>query len=242
MPTENMQEPIFHLNNKSEAPPRFELPLDVFARPEAHRVPGANGGKVEGAIDGMEPIDALTIPRAWQKEVNEPSFGEVAKSLSFFPPDGEGTALALYDRGFPIASSEAQRFQSILDKEPHVLSPAEISTLNAQVLGTVGDRSAFQINKAETKVVNGKTVLAVDGEWKEGGKKFHGLFVPKDESAREIQEVYFEGQEPHYSKFLPDARQSMQSIKWNRSSETAKGNTSIKEILPSEAGDERPGF
>jgi hypothetical protein len=209
----DLREPIFRLDRNEQPADSFQsLPLDVFAHDL--ELPRSNGQKREGAIDGMEPIDALLVPNEWKKEVNEPKFGEVAKRLSFFPPDGHGTELSLYDRGYPIANSEAQQFQAILNKAPHKLDPAEIAMLDSQVLGNIGDRSAFQINFAETLTVKGKTVLAVDGEWKEGGKKFHGLFVPKDTGAREIQEVYFEGQEPHFSKHLPDARQAMASIEW----------------------------
>jgi len=212
---DDLREPIFRLDkNERQAQPHSELPLDVFA-PDFD-LPRSSGHKRESSIPGMEPIDTLLVPREWRKEARDSNFGEVAKSLSFLPPDGQGAELALYDRGYPIASSEAQQFQTILDKAPHKLEPAEIATLNAQVLGNVGDSSAFQINAAETIRVNGKTVLSVDGEWREGGKKFHGLYVPKDASSREIQEVYFEGQEPHFSKHLPDARQAMASIEWSK--------------------------
>lgn len=213
---DDVKEPIFRLDKTEKPVEEFpKLPLDVFL----HDVekPRINGVKREGAIGGMEPIDTLLVPKEWRKEVNESNFGEVAKSLSFFPPDGSGVALSLYDRGYPIASSDAQHFQSLLEKAPHKLNPAEVAKLNTQLLGNVGDLSAFQINAAETKIVNGKNVLAVEGEWKEGGKKFHGLYLPKDGSAREIQEVYFEGREPHFSKHLLSAQNAMSSIKWTGS-------------------------
>lgn len=244
MARDDVKEPIFRLDKTEKPLEQFpDLPLDVFAHD--FELPRNNGVKREGGIAGMEPIETLLVPNEWKKEVNESNFGEVAKSLSFFPPDGHGAALALYDRGYPIANSEAQQFQSLLGRPPHKLNPAEVATLNTQVLGNVGDRSAFHINIAETKIVNGKTVLAVEGEWKEGGKKFHGMYLPKEGSAREIQEVYFEGQEPHFSKHLPNAMDAMSSIEWKRpqpDKDVVDGAKRVvpKNINPPDAGDSGP--
>lgn len=236
MAIDRSSEPVFHLSTEDANSPRYlDLPVDVFAPlPERFHSPSSNDQRrIEDRIDGMEPISAISIPNSWKREIVEPGFGEVAKSTSFLPPDGDGTALALYDRGYPIAASEALQFQSILDKAPHKLTAAEIEMLNEQVLGTVGDRSAFNITSAKTKMINGRNVLTIDGEWREGGKKFHGMYLPKDESGRMIQEMYYEGQEPHFSRHYSDAVKAMEAVRWKPATDGgAQIKNAPKKVLP----------
>ncbi|GEM_PF-1400819 len=193
-----------------------DLPKDLFQYPEEFndlRMPGKSPSNPD-SINEMEPITKISVPKEWNKAVNEAGFGEMAKSVSFTPPEGDGAELALYDRGFPIAKSEGDKFRAVLEKEPHVLDAKEIDSLTEQVLGTIGDKSAFDIKNAETKIVNGKKVLAVEGDWKDGGKKFYGCYIPKDENFRQIQEVYFEGTEPNFTQLKPQALKSISSIQW----------------------------
>lgn len=196
-----------------------DLPEDVFRFPsEKNPMPTSTGSsnRLDANLE-LDPIDKMQVPNSWNKEITEAQFGHNAKGVSFFPPDGQGAELALYDRGFPIARSEAQKFRDVLSKQPHVLSVGEIDLLGEQVLGTVGDKSAFAINQAQTRELNGKRVLEVEGNWKEGGKKFFGYFIPKDDSYREIQEVYFEADQRQFFQFRRDALNSIESINWKPS-------------------------
>lgn len=216
----NINSPYHHVAKFDDQSRTPDFLKDVLSFPDLHTADSHRGGMAPSGkdkIEGMEPINKITVPDQWSKEVTEARFGEVAKSVSFSPPDGEGTELALYDRGFPIAQTEGDNFRAVLEKEPHVLDQKEISTLNEQVLGSsVGDRSAFDLKHAETKLINGKKVLTVEGDWKDGGKKFFGCYIPKDDSFREIQEVYFEGAEPSFSKFRPEAEKAVSSITWKK--------------------------
>jgi hypothetical protein len=214
--TDNMNSPYHHVAKIDDQRSSFQKELFQIAsgdeKPVSDKSPMLP--EKQESVSEMEPISKIDVPQDWTKEVNEEGFGRTAKSVSFTAPDSAGVELALYDRGFPIAKSESENFRAVLDKDLHTLDPAELGSLKEQVLGTIGDGSAFDIHHAETKMVNGKKVLAVEGDWKEGGKRFYGIFIPKDESMRQIQEVYFEGMEPHFSQNRPQALKSMESIKW----------------------------
>jgi len=214
MTTEN---PFENMMRRDVNPVDFVASRDLMPPVPSKSLPESMGGtRLEKSLAGMDAINDISVPNAWQKEINEARFGQVSKSISFLPPGGEGAALSVYDRGFPVGSAEGDRFKSILGQKPHVLNAEEIAELGSSVLGTIGDQSAFNVTRAETKQLNGRTILSVEGAWKEGGKKFIGCFAPKDDSGRDIQEVYFEAEEPHFSKHKGDALKSMDSIHWRK--------------------------
>lgn len=216
--TDNVNTPYHYVAQIDDLKRAPDFQKDIFMFPklnedDSRRKPMSPSN--DEKINDMEPISKIAVPADWNKDVSESGFGDVSKSVSFSPPDAVGSELSIYDRGYPIAKSEAEKFKAVLDKEPHVLDDNEIDGLSEQVLGTsVGDRSAFDLKHAETKVINGKKVLTVEGDWKEGGKKFYGMFVPKDENFRDIQEVFYEGTEPNFSKFRPEADKAISSIHW----------------------------
>ncbi len=179
-------------------------------------------GKVRDRIQDMAPIEFVFVPNDWRKELIEPVFGDLAKSISFSPPSSSGANLVIYDRGIPIPDEDAQHFKTILEQPPHTLSIEEIGDLGYQVLGTVGDGSAFHIYSAETRVVNDKPVLLVSGDWITSRKKFVGHYFPEwgtegsSADYRTIREIYYEGAEPHFSKYLEEATQTMNTVIWTR--------------------------
>lgn len=178
----------------------------------------AEGGspKANDKISDMEPIDSIKVPKTWSKEVDDAAFENMSKAVTFRPPDAPGAVLSVYDRGMPIASSQAAQFKSVLEKDPHSLTPGELKNLGKQVLGNLGDQSAFDVKSAETKMINGKKVLAVEGNFKEGGKHFYGCFIPRDETCKQIQEVYFEGANNTFHEHRDQAMDCIHSIKWKR--------------------------
>lgn len=217
--TDNMNSPYHYVAQIQDLKRMPDFQKDIFMFPQLNADDSRRAGMSplqNEKIDDMEPISKMQVPSEWNKEVSDSNFGDASKTVSFSPPDAD-TELSVYDRGYPIAKSEGEKFRAVLEKDPHVLDPHEISTLNEQVLGTtVGDRSAFDLKHAETKIINGKKVLTVEGDWKEGGKKFYGCFIPKDENFRDIQEVFYEGTEPHFSKFRPEADKAISSIHWKK--------------------------
>ncbi len=178
--------------------------------------------RVRDRIEDMAPIEFVFVPKEWRKEHSEPAFGDLAKSISFYPPASNGACLVIYDRGMPVADSAGDTFKQLLEQPHHELSLDEIDELGYQILGTVGDGSAFQIHSADTIDVTGKPVLRVTGEWITSSKKFVGHYFPEwgreggATDYRTIREVYYEGGEPQFTQYQGEATRSMNTVIWTR--------------------------
>ncbi len=175
-------------------------------------------------ITEMEPIDSITVPHSWRKALNHPDEGALSTSITFTPANGNGASLSIFDRGIDVGKAAADQFKTLLLKPSHVLSNEEVSALGYDLLDTIGDASAFSIRQAETRLIGGKRLLRIDGEWKSGGKQFVGYYFPewahqagqKLTDFQSVKEVYFEGNDPEFSKLLPEANSAMESIVWKR--------------------------
>ncbi|MBX9668225.1 MAG: hypothetical protein K2X93_11425 [Candidatus Obscuribacterales bacterium] len=179
------------------------------------------GKMANSQIPDMAPIESVTVPKNWQKEFNEGVFGDLAKSVTFTPPDAKDTNLTVYDRGYPIPTKEADSLKALLGKPAHKLTADEMAELGPGILGTVGDASAFNMTGASTTTINGKSVLKVEGDWKTSGKKFVGYYIPEGSPGgkmpsdnRAIKEMYFEGREPQFSQHLPQATKAIEGVTW----------------------------
>lgn len=178
--------------------------------------------RVRDQIQDMAPVEFVFVPKDWKKELIEPVFGDLTRSVAFYPPESGGTSLVVYDRGIPVSDSAGANFRSVLEQPPHSLNHDEISDLGYQILGTVGDGSAFQISSAETKMVNDKPVLLVTGDWITSRKKFVGYYFPewgtggRSTDYRTVREIYFEGAEPHFTRHLREAARTMDTVIWKR--------------------------
>ncbi len=173
-------------------------------------------------ITEMEPIDSITVPHSWRKALNHPDDGAVSTSITFTPSDSKGTSLSIFDRGIEVGKSAGENFKTLLLKPSHVLTNDEVSALGYELLDTVGDTSAFSIKHAETRLIGGKQLLRITGEWKSGGKQFVGYYFPNwarksgpvSTDFQEVKEMYFEGNDPEFSRLLPEANLAMESIVW----------------------------
>ncbi len=212
--------PAQQVGNDNRPPERKSILGSVFERMTS---PSGSGKMTTNHIPDMAPIESVTVPKNWQREFDEGVFGDLAKSIRFTPPDGKDTSLSIYDRGFPIPSKDADNLKSLLGKPPHKLNAEEIADLGPGILGTAGDASAFNLISASTTMINGKSVLKVEGDWKMSGKKFVGYYVPEGKQGsnmpsdnRSIKEMYFEGREPQFSQHLPQATKSIESVNWKK--------------------------
>ena len=173
---------------------------------------------IEREIEGMEPVASISVPAHWTVSSESPSFGRTMATISFHPPDSPGLTLSLFYRGFPISDSEAAKFRRVLAKGAHRLSVEELDAACSQIVGNLSDASAFDIQSASVEILAGEPALVVDGFWKTSDKRFHGLFIPRDVTHQEVQEIYFEGPEPGYSSHLDEALAAIASISWLKSS------------------------
>lgn len=167
-----------------------------------------------GKVPYMEPVRSVDVPEGWALELEMPGVNRMSASVIFRPIAAPDAVLSIYYRGNAIASGEAACFKDLLESKPHVLAEDEKALVSRQIIGNLSDASAFAIETAATRDLAGRRTLFIEGTWRQGGKKFHGFLVPKDETFSRIQEIFFEAPEPNFSKYLALAVKAIDSIKW----------------------------
>ncbi|SRR5579883_2772545 len=165
-------------------------------------------------LEGMEPLDSISIPSEWTREKEGPSGGDRSCSINYRPASAPQVVLSVYYRGYEISEDEARPLASLLEEAAQELSPDRFYSLGHAVLANLADRSAFVLDSAETVRLNGKLVLAVEGSWKNGGKRFIGYILGADQSCTDLKEIFFEGQEPQFSRWQDQALRLMGSVTW----------------------------
>lgn len=168
-----------------------------------------------GLLSGMEPVKSLVVPLGWSCEFDEPNFNSPARSISYFPAIAPDAVLMFFNRGYPVGRQEADKFRELIAHDQIELNVDSVRQAIPLVLGNLSDGSAFEITSVGINEINGRRTLMVEGTWLSSAKRFHGYLLPADTTSGAIQEIFFEGVEPDYSKFLPIAQRAINSIKWS---------------------------
>jgi len=169
----------------------------------------------------MEPARSLVVPLGWSCEYEEPNFNSKARSIYYFPSRAPDTVLTFFNRGFPIGHEEMDRLRELLRLGPDQstgskkLSIHSVKSALPQALGNLVNEAAFEMSNVGVVEINGRKTLMIEGTWLASAKRFHGYLLPSDTASGAIQEIFFESEEPNYSKFLPYAQKAINSVKWS---------------------------
>jgi hypothetical protein len=182
------------------------------------------------------PIADITLPSGWTQ--GEQSYGAIGQSSNeVFSPAGDATTkLGIFYGGLPVGEDAARAFRDVLAQKPandgaQPLSPDEIRSLS-QVMGRyqAGDNQytnsgqyrapAFDMRNAITMQVNGRTVVAVEGSFRDARgnalRDFVGIFADSDGSGQRVEQVFMStapGQMANRSKDFID---TINSIVWKK--------------------------
>jgi hypothetical protein len=158
-------------------------------------------------------IKSMTLPSGWEEG---PSTSGGIGSRSFrevHPAEFPDAKLCFYYRGLPTSEKSGDAFKAILDKPPHILSGAEISSLD-EVLRGKDDKTVFSPLMIKTEDMNGKRVLTVNGRLNERQDDLKEILVDAEGTGRVVQEIYFQAPKELYTRYMKNAQQSMNSIEW----------------------------
>lgn len=194
-------------------------------------------GSTSGGID-RGPIVDIDVPQGWRRR--EASFGSLGLSSSetFSPPGDNSTTLGIYHSGMRAGAEAARAFLSILKNKPaddgtQELTPDEIKSLS-EIMGRyqAGDNQytnsgryrapAFELTKAYTMQVNGRTVLAVEGNFKGTGddagtasmRQYKGIFADSDGTGTRIEQVFMSTAPGKMREHARAFNETLSSIKW----------------------------
>jgi hypothetical protein len=132
-------------------------------------------------------IDSLEVPEHWEEAALSREPLDTHSVRMFHPADDEKVQLRLIYRGRPESEEDGRRFAYCLDLPPHALSGAELDDL-VSVFREQGELE-FQISAAQTMILNGRTVLWVEGSWRDDVYWCGTVYIDADGTGRVVQEV-----------------------------------------------------
>lgn len=158
---------------------------------------------MNATIENYGPLQKLTLPKGWCERCDEDNSGYVWEYREFGPADSN-TRMGIFFRGYPVADEVASRFRQMLDETPHDCGGDELASI-AEVLRDLASTNHFELHSAQTEVINGRSVLVIEGDWIERKSSATYAFVDIDNNGRFIQEVFYEvpiGQVPTASELF----------------------------------------
>jgi hypothetical protein len=187
-------------------------------------------------ICNIGPIKSLRAPTNWRRaaaRIPQGSRMDLPVVL-LIPDDGKQVEIGIFYRGRLESEEDGNYFHSLLEQNssaehPVALSPTQIKALSrildlagfnqysfpSQLSGYNAD---FQLRTAQILVINNRTVLKVDGEFKADTKPdaFYGaVFVDADNRGRKIYEIFLLAQDKEtYLRTLPLFKELTESIEW----------------------------
>lgn len=160
-------------------------------------------------------IHQIGLPAGWVE--GESSSGVLGNSdyRQFHHPDNPDVQIAFSFRGHKTSPTAAEVFKRTLNSSPHNLSKEEITDLS-ETIARISDPSEFVIKRAATTVLNDKTVLAIEGQYKARTISERVIYVDADGTGSTVQEVSYTAPTALYHANLNTATASMNSIMWKR--------------------------
>jgi hypothetical protein len=158
-------------------------------------------------------ISQLIIPAHWSTLPLERSgrYGSVAQPYAL--TEDEEVKFMMYSRGKEVASDIAHDFQVVLAMPPHILTAEEYATIEV-VLRHMSEDDFFERRFVETQVIDGRSVLVVEGTWKRSGVKNLAVFVDGNGKGSIIDEFHFYAPTEKYDQYLSEGQAIYQSIRF----------------------------
>jgi len=161
-------------------------------------------------------VDSMVFPLGWV--AGEPAENPGIGSRWFrevYREDSPETSICFFYRGLPVADGPAEAFRSVLSRPAHSLSEDELKSLT-RILEhkTPLESDLFKLTSARTEDWNGKTVMIVEGEYKESDDRIFEIYVDADGSGRFVQEIFYQAPSEQFLKFADEAQSALLSVKW----------------------------
>lgn len=162
---------------------------------------------------GVGQIATMNLPEGWsianqvQNVLGNSCYCEVRPEFNF---DGR---LEFYYRGVRVPPNEGAVFNSMLSVGGHELDEAELKLLGSILRGKE-NASMFKTDLAWTAVLNGKSVLMIEGTYVEDGLRTLVVLIDSDGTGTVIQELAYTAPPCFYQQFRPQIDDAIRSIKW----------------------------
>jgi hypothetical protein len=158
-------------------------------------------------------VKFIAIPQGFV-ECPEPARDVDVRFLRRFQSaDNDKVELAFFYRGAPMNKVIGADFRGILSAPPHELSAEEVESIQL-VLRDASEPDWFDLSSARTDLLQGKTVLLIEGTWKNSHLYNLGIFIDVDGSGCIVQEIHYTAPLDVREKYAEIAKAAISSIEW----------------------------
>ncbi len=164
-------------------------------------------------ISNIGRIKHLPLPDGWSE--TRKLLGQFGNSYlyNFGRADSPELQLSIFYRGMLASSLSGKSFERILKKEPHQLSSEAILSIS-EVLGNCAQPDLYDIDKASTISLSGKTVVDVAGRFPEFSLENRTIFIDGGNDGCAVLEIIISAPKEVFSKHAPALDRCLQSIEW----------------------------
>ncbi len=164
-------------------------------------------------VENYGSIKTMPFPPGWKQDESNLNSDKPRHVVAVHHPTFEKVQFGFYNRGQAISRYIAIEFSTVLQMTPHALTAYEIEIIEP-ILRTLADPSSFKIESIETILLNGRTVIKVEGLWLISGLRERGYFFAADDRGEYVQELHFFAPRTEYEDLLPQIMECVNSIKW----------------------------
>ncbi len=199
----------------AEQPRRSKFGIQPIARSASVDEPEIDllSDQLETAIVSRGVILCMNVPEQWlwgkRKTRDETQFS----FLEFHPEGKPEVMLWFFYRGHKLTETVAESFRSLLALPSHLMTPQEIGPVEG-VIRDKARREFFELISARTEQLNGKSVLTMQGRYKESQEDSYSIYIDADGSGSVVQELHFQAPKDSYRHYIPEAKKSFSSIIW----------------------------
>ncbi|MBX9572123.1 MAG: hypothetical protein K2X77_24735 [Candidatus Obscuribacterales bacterium] len=193
-------------------------------------------------ISNIGPIKSLRAPANWKRAAARIAQGSRMDLpvVLLVPEDGKQVEIGIFYRGRLESEEDGTYFHNLLEQNASTshavaLTPGQIKALS-KILDLAGFNqysfpshlsgynADFHLRTAQILVINNRSVLKVDGEFKADLKAdaFYGsIFVDADNRGRKIYEIFLLAADKEtYLRTLPLFKEVTDSIEWQQLEKT----------------------
>lgn len=161
-------------------------------------------------------IEELSLPDGWEEQQQPARVVTDTRQLRKFVLNGDSDVqLCMYYRGRPMTYQTGQNFRKVLDAASHQLLPREIASVG-EVLAEMKDTEVFKATTIQTQDFAGEKVMVAEGNWTKLGFDCYSLFADVHGDGLVVHQIYFAAPQAVYLRYIKQARQILQSIKWRQ--------------------------
>ena len=139
---------------------------------------------------GFKHLAELNLDKDWVETESKPEDSR-AFTRKFESEELSERTITLYFSGEKVSEPSARIFNLLLKIRDHTLAPFEFEGLH-EVMRNKNIEDSFVLQFAQTKTIDGRKVLIVEGKNTEQNHKVISLYIDAESDGSKVQEIHFQ--------------------------------------------------